>query len=341
MYAKTERERNFVPNARRRRVYQDSPMLPRANRLFVLLLAVLALEIAFILPGPVAFAAGLLGFQLLPLVLRPRIGEVTRTAEGLVVVTNRTDGDRSLTAVRFWGALLGVAYVLVSRGETGLTSGRVAVGLLSLLAAAAALPMFLHRVFARRILAETIHLERTTLAIQGAGGPHVVRYVDIERIDQAGSRLSIVTSDERIPLVVGGDEEKATRVRTTIEEAARRPAGHADPLEELRRPTGMSVREWLQRLDLLAATSRAGAYRGNALERQTLWRVLADEEADRDVRTGAARILAAEAPPETRVRIAEVGKLEDIELVTSPDLDAAVTGLEDLEQKTLRRLAGV
>lgn len=316
-------------------------MLPRANRLFVLLLAVLALEIAFILPGPVAFAAGLLGFHLLPLVLRPRIGASTRTVEGLVVVTNRTDGDRSLTAVRLGGALLGFAHVVVSHGETGLGSGKVAVGLLSLLVAAAALPMFLYRVFARSILAETVHLERTTLTLQGAAGPHVVRYVDIERVDQAGSRLSIVTPDERIALVVGADEARATRVRTTIEEAARRSAGHADALEELRRPTGMSVREWLQRLDLLAATSRAGAYRGNALERETLWRVLADEEADREVRTGAARILAAAAPPATRVRIAEVGKLADVELATTADLDAAVTGLEELERKTLRRLAGV
>lgn len=325
-------------------MYQDRFMTPRAFRLLVLLAAVLFLAIAFILPGPGAFAAGLAGFHLLPLVLRPRIGATTRTAEALVVVTSRTDGDRTLTALRFWGIFLALAYALVGHGEPVLTSGMVSVGLMSAVVLAIALPMFLLRVFSRRILAETIHLERTTLTLHGRAGPRVVRYADIARIEQSGSELTIVTDSGRIAIPVNGREPKALRIKTEIE-AARVLAAEpvTESLAELRRPSGMSMREWLQRLDALAATSRAGGYRGSALDPETLWRVLADEDAERDVRTGAARVLSADALPETRLRIKESGARLGEELVhaTAEDIDDAVTGLEAAEQETLRRLAGM
>lgn len=318
-------------------------MTPRAIRLLVLLAAVLFLGLAFLVPGREAFAAGLAGFHILPLLLRPRIGATTRTAEGLVVVTDRTDGDQTLTMLRFWGIFLAVAYVLAAHGEPALTSGPVVIGVMSLAVLATALPLFLYRVFARGILAETILLERTTLTVHGREGPRVVRYADIARIDQSGAQLTIVTDAERVAIPVNGREPKALRIKTEIEAARVLAAEATEPLQELRRPSGMSMRAWLQRLDALAATSRAGGYRGNALDPETLWSVLADEDADRDVRTGAARVLAANAAPETRVRIKESGAQlgEDLVHATADDIDDAVAGLEAAEQETLRRLVGM
>ena len=102
-----------------------------------------------------------------------------------------------------------------------------------------------------------------------------------------------------------------------VETALARSRGEAPPRPEpvarstfLRRGAS-SVREWLARLDTMAAAiahaATGGGYRdGTPLAEDDLWKVLDDTDADADARAGAARVLVRVAPERARPRIAQI-----------------------------------
>lgn len=140
------------------------------------------------------------------------------------------------------------------------------------------------------------------------------------------------------------------QVVAQILSAAQRAQGHAAPrpsaqtrIDVLKRG-GDSARAWLARLDLTADTMKSSGYRGGgALDPQDLWTLVEDPDADADLRTAAARILAR-SQEGARVRIAPLvaavrddGDQQMMRIALS-ESEAAGDEIEALE---VRRMRGV
>jgi hypothetical protein len=120
----------------------------------------------------------------------------------------------------------------------------------------------------------------------------------------------------------------------------------AGRLDSLRR-NGESPRDWLVRLDMAGQMLSAGqGYRGNTLDREDLWAVLEDPEAETELRAAAARVLRH--APDTRVRIdAAVAAVRDevegrkLRIAIADDLDSACQELAFLDATEPARRRGM
>ena len=167
------------------------------------------------------------------------------------------------------------------------------------------------------------------LTSQGVFVPNVVSgstfvpFVAIERVDVTphGLLLSILKDGRPTPALVsvrrsrwireGLDHAELEHVAAQLRAASGRAHGlfalkdePSAAVELLRRKAGESLRAWYSRLDSLVAGS--AGYRAAALESSDLWKVLEDPEAEADLRSGAARVLALRAPDMARARVGEV-----------------------------------
>jgi hypothetical protein len=121
-----------------------------------------------------------------------------------------------------------------------------------------------------------------------------------------------------------------------VEAAARRAMGEGDihrvdgsAVAHLRR-NGESLREWLARLDGVAASLAGGAFRGGSIDTKLLQDLLADPGADGELRIAAGRILAHLDLDEARVRIDDaVAKAHDP--TEAARLRVALTGADGAE----------
>ena len=322
-------------------------MVPLPKRLRIAVLAVLAVALAIGLPGPFWFAVGLIALLALPQLLEPRIGVVLPNGEGATIITARTSGDRSFRIVRGWGTAVWLVYAWLGQTSPGHhTNGLMAQAAVFAFAFTfVSLPMFAARLLDGRVRGHSVTLDRTTLTASTAEGPHVVAYVELKRVEIEKKTLWLVTATQRIAVPVDGPPALVAEIAARIEQARSREHAVVASTKELHRPSGMSAREWLQRLDALAATAHAaGAYRGAGLDEEELWRVLGDADADAEVRAGAARVLTA-ADAKARIRIAGTeapsAVRTRIDLALEPDVETAAEALETLERAELRRSAGL
>jgi hypothetical protein len=187
--------------------------------------------------------------------------------------------------------------------------------------------------------------------IQGDDGNKVLRYADVEKVEYGAHRIVITSSSGRDVVPVGGGAA-ATIAQAIVDTKAKAAAAAENEdvrMKDLRRVSGMSAREWFGRIDAVAAAGRsADAYRGGAIDEEHLCDVLADEEADVEARTAAARVLVSSKSPELRTRVAtSVKDISDdrvrvrVELAMRPDMDEAAAEMEALEMEELRKNAGV
>ncbi len=152
---------------------------------------------------------------------------------------------------------------------------------------------------------------------------------------------------------LGDDAAEALKVQVLA--AAARARGHGRRKEEissrldvLRRDARREhPRDWLARLDALAAVLAAGGgYRAQTVDPADLWAVVEDPDADGELRAGAARVLRASGLPEARVRIdAAVAATRDeltterMRIAVEGDVDDAGAELLELEARQVSRAA--
>lgn len=330
-------------------------MRSKAARGMIAIAALLSLVLGCVLPGTLAYPCGMTGFLLLPQLLGRGVRRVGPD-HGPRYATGPVRAQDIEGAARYLGAFAIFAFAMSAHGSDSVA--RVVAALLALLIAhgcalISALALLVE-VFRLVDHAPGVTLEATTLMIEGADGTKVLSYADLRAIELDERRIWLVTSTGRHVIEVHGASERAQELARVIGEAKASAAAAAAqsaraPFKELRRPPGMSAREWLDRVDALAAASRSpGAYRRSAIDEEQLWKVLSDAGAHVDVRAAAARLLASSEDPLQRVRvdtlvndIADEGARVRVALAMKTDTDAAAAELDALEMKELRKDAGV
>ncbi|CAN5923295.1 hypothetical protein BH11MYX4_BH11MYX4_69360 [soil metagenome] len=322
-------------------------------RVLVGLASVAALVLAYALPGSYVLAAGMLVFNALPLLLRLPIGVPLPAGEGTLLVTGRNAAQRMDATVRILGVLSWLAFAWAA----SLRPGEVMLSLFAALGgtgtAVLALLGLVGLVFKPDGDAHGVALDRETLTVNGPGGAHVLRYADLRNVELDGRRIWLATAGERLVVDVLGNAKRAAEIRQAIldakakqEREARRDTRGA---KELHRPSGMSAREWLGRIDALVAAGRErNAYRGAAIDEEALWTLLRDDGANGEARAAAARVLASSPDEEMRVRVASTAAEISSEpvrlrvaLAMNPDAERAASEMEALDMEELRRTAGV
>lgn len=323
-------------------------------RSLVVVAALLSAVAAFVVPGSLAYAAGMIGFMLLPLLLGSGVGKAIPTAGGVRYGTSRSPDQNIELTFRGMGVLAFAAFAYFTSFPDGML-----FALFGAMIGNGCAALILLNVVRSFFVAErgpnSVTLDATTLSLaMGAGGGiKVVRYDDLRNVQVDGRDVRLATSTESHTVVVDGPPARAADLARRINEAkaSAAVAAHAHDdvrMEGLRRASGVSTREWFGRIDALAAASRAGdAYRGRAIDEEHLCGVLADEEADVESRTAAARALASSDNPEVRTRVASTVKdISDdrarvrVELAMRADTDEAVAEMEALEMEELRETAG-
>lgn len=333
-------------------------MTPRARgrlasvglRALVGLFATLSAVLAFVIPGSVAYAAGMVGFMLVPLLLLGGgAGKAFPTDGGVRYGTGRSGNQTTELTVRIMGALAFAAFGYFTQARDGMLFA-VFGALIGNGCAFLALFDLYFAVFAPVSETHGVTLEATMLTIDNGDGQKVLRYADIQKVEHGAHRLVITTSSERhvVPARGAAAATIAQAITLAKAKAATNAANEDGRMKPLLRGPGTSAREWFDRIDAVAAASRSpGAYRGGALDEDHLSSVLADEEADVEARAAAARVLAASESPEVRTRVqAATSAITNerarvrVELATRADMDAAAEELEALELEELRKNAG-
>jgi hypothetical protein len=319
-----------------------------ATRVVIALAALLSAVLALVIPGSVAYAVGMIGFLLLPLLIGTGSGTVTRTDDGVRYGTGRSSDQMTELTIRIMGALAFAAFGYLAPSRDGMLFA-VFGALIGNGCALLSLVFLLRSVFAREALVHGVTLEATMLTIDKGDGQKVLRYADVEKVEHGAHRLVITTSSERHVVPVGGGAA-ATIAQAIVDAKAKAAAQNEDvQMKDLRRASGMTTREWFGRIDAVAAVGRsADAYRGGAIDEEHLCVVLADEEADVEARTAAARVLASSENAEVRTRVATaVKEIADdrarvrVELAMRKDTEEAAAEIDALEMEELRKNAGV
>jgi hypothetical protein len=325
-------------------------MRSKAGRAGIGAAAVLSMVLGCVLPGSLAVAAGMIGFLLLPLLLGSRLGP-TRAEHAVVYGTGATREQTFFHVTRWLGVASFVAFACLSPTADGLAFGILGLWLGIGCALVAAMGLFAALTMPM-VSVHTVTLEATTLTIKGQEGVKVVSYTELRTVDVEDKRIWLATGTDRHEVDVATADMANALGRLIAEAKAKADAEaqkDAGPMNELRRPYGMTAREWLGRIDAVAAANRSpGAYRGAAIDEDHLWQVLSDEQADVEARAAAARVLAASDDPAQRVRIdtsvkniADEGTRIRVEVAMKPDTDEAAAEMEALEMEDLRKNAGV
>ncbi|MDB4937070.1 MAG: hypothetical protein JWP87_4042 [Labilithrix sp.] len=346
----TPRGRRATTCVRPDAAYDGAMPRSKATRRLVALAAVASLVLGVVIPGSIAYAAGMIAFLLLPLLVAKSTGAVA-IDHGVRFGIGRNGDQRLDLVARCLGVCAFAAFAYFSPSLDGMALG--IFGLLignacAFLAAIGLLSMFIEAPLSEH----AVTLEDETLTIHDANGTKVVSYAELRKVEVEGRCVALTTATDRHLVRVAGGAKVAARLARIITEAkANATPAQADdgPMKELRRPSGMGAREWLDRIDAVAAASRSpGAYRGTALDEDHLWTVLANEEEQIEARAAAARVLASSEDPALRVRVeTSVKEIADdrarirVALAMKTDTDAAAAELDALEMEELRKDAGV
>lgn len=207
--------------------------------------------------------------------------------------------------------------------------------------------------------ARSLALDAHSVQILGWRAYPWIAYADIKALspmaggflvttDGHGRKESIPIAARRTALVPEGmDEEDRALFQDLVMTAVARARGEASPMgdvgnavAELGRRSGETSREWLARIDAMAAAP-AAAYRGGSLTREQMANALEDTDLPIDVRVAAARVLGRD-PSERRLRVAPVVAAEHdarvrlrIETATQGDDETLLELLDEDEPKGL------
>lgn len=212
-----------------------------------------------------------------------------------------------------------------------------------------------------RVLTPPRSLALDAQSVQVLGGQAYpwIAYAEIEELaptrsgfsvtaNRLGRRNVVPITARRLPCVPEGmDEDDRALFHDLVMTAVARAKGQAAPMgdvgnaiAELGRRSGETSREWLARVDAMAAAP-AAAYRGGSLTREQIANALEDTDLPVDVRVAAARVLGQD-PEERRLRVAPVVAAEHdarvrvrIETATAGDDEALLGLLDEDEPKAL------
>ncbi|HEY8073813.1 MAG TPA: hypothetical protein VIF62_06885 [Labilithrix sp.] len=283
------------------------------------------------MPGSLALTVGALVFLLVSMLGDSSPREL-RSARQTWFDTGPSGAEMFFRGVRAFAILTWLVFGLASlRGNEA-----VMAGVFAFLLGAPALGLtalsLLNRLFGggRRAFRHGVTIDKKSIMIEGRDGTHVVAADQLRGVEVEAGRIWLVTTTGRNVI----DVEDPTRLQplAAVLRGVANDAGAAQP-DVLARPAGMSTREWLARLDALAAAGNA-AYRGADVDEGRLWSVLHDESAQPEDRTAAARVLSRGA----RVRVAESAeKIDDPNVraralaASNEDAERAAAELEALE----------
>lgn len=163
----------------------------------------------------------------------------------------------------------------------------------------------------------------------------------------------VKTARDALSIGLRADDERALKAQ--ILTAAARARGHGPRKEDVTgrvdtlRRNGESPRDWLVRLDMAGQMlSGTTGYRGHTLEKQDLWAILEDPDAEAELRAAAARVLRHSPEPEARVRIdTALAAVRDeratkkLRIAVEDDLDAATLELATLDAEELAQARSV
>jgi hypothetical protein len=224
--------------------------------------------------------------------------------------------------LRHWAAGAALVCLLLALFGAPLGSGATAAAALLATVATlvAGLAILTEMGSPRRVIRLTSHGVFVPILLSGST---FVPFATIEHVEVLRNGLSLTVVNAGKPSVVlvpvrlsrwlreGLDpvdlEHLAAQIRAASERAHGRFALKDEPsatVELLRRKGGESLRAWYARLDSIVAG--AAGYRGTAVESVDLWKVLEDPEADADLRSAAARVLAQRTPELVRARVGGV-----------------------------------
>jgi hypothetical protein len=155
--------------------------------------------------------------------------------------------------------------------------------------------------------AEGVHLARWL------SRPRLVRYEEIERVEQQGTSMTIhLRHGTPIHLYMGslgtradrlglGMEERMQSAASQIDDAKRACEGGTPASAVLVARNGRDASAWMRAL--AASDDAAAGYRSAALAPETLWRIVDDASASATARAGAAVALRARIDDEGRQRL--------------------------------------
>lgn len=296
-------------------------------------------------PGGVAVAVGMLGFFLVPLFLEPRAEAVSH--DGDRVVIGETTAERRERLGRILGAILFALF-----GFASLSSSKDALGgVMSFIIGGACFPLVLWGVaerWRRGARGTWVTFERATLTVTDEDGAHVFAYRDIEKVEAGPQGVWLDTRLGRTFVRTSDDRRRAEQLAKHIDEkraeAKERFAADDALPEVLRRPRGLPMREWLARLDGVAAMARDAAYRATTLDDEALLGVLGDAKAEVDARVAAARLLSRRDEISPKIRVA-LSAIDDdavrvrVEAASKAEVEAAAAELEAIETQEILRAA--
>jgi hypothetical protein len=193
----------------------------------------------------------------------------------------------------------------------------------------------------------------------GSVGGRAIGWNDISAVNHASDHVALSHAQGHPPFVIPmvltrwlrrgmtlADQEAFLAV---VQAGARRARGEGPRKEEvatrvelLQRGASKS-RDWLARLDVEAQQLVAGGYRGSVMDKEDLYRVLGDPDAEVELRAAAARILLRVEPEAARVRVDRaIATSRDpkdearIRLATDADVERAGEALDHLHEASIR-----
>jgi hypothetical protein len=177
--------------------------------------ALLSVVLGFVLPGSIAYAGGMLGFLLLPLLLGSGIGQPAPVENGVRYVTGKNASRRFDVLARYLGAAAIAAFAWLSMSRDGMIPAIFGI-LIGNGCALLALVGLYSRVFTPERDAHAITLEGKTLTLSGADGTKVLGYEELEKIEVDQRRIWLVTGTGRHVVDVEGTAELAQALARLI-----------------------------------------------------------------------------------------------------------------------------
>jgi hypothetical protein len=181
-----------------------------------------------------------------------------------------------------------------------------------------------------------VKIDGSTLWIAARGRPHEGAEVQQQNVSHP---LATSRWDRRAM-----SDTDATLLLSAIRDGAQRAHGLGPRKQEIaaRMDTlqrgSEPARDWLARLDMAAQTV-LGGYRGSTLEKDDLYTLLEDPDADIHMRAGAARVLLRVDPAAAQIRVEDaIAAIRDpehekrIRLATRSDVDSAGEALDEMTE---------
>ncbi len=201
--------------------------------------------------------------------------------------------------------------------------------------------------------APRVQVNADGVSYNNGGVGRFIRWGEIASVNRAKDHVALSYAHGHPPLLLptaltrwsrrGMAEVDQEAFVAVVQSGARRARGEGPRKEEVAarievlQRGGGAARDWLARLDVEAQRLLAGGYRGSVMDKEDLYRLLGDPDAEIEVRAAAARILLRVDPSAARVRVdhalatsRDPTEEARIRLATESDLESAGDALDQL-----------